>query len=245
MRLHLLSDTHLDAHGASQQHQEFLDKLDPEGADLLVLAGDALSRHSGSKMLGLFSRLLELYPQIIFVPGNHDYWGVSPEQAHESFRAAACGDARIHLACEPTVFEVGGQTFLCGTMWYPQPSKRKEQRFIDFDQTLAPKSWFFNQHKAFVDLLEDKGDSNTIVVTHHLPSPNSTPARFCGSSSGHFFMTDLTDEIMKIQPKLFLHGHTHDPCDYMIEKTRVVCNPRGYPPEYRDRAPYKPLLIEV
>jgi hypothetical protein len=30
------------------------------------------------------------------------------------------------------------------------------------------------------------------------------------------------------QIKLWTHGHTHDPFDYMVGKTRVVCNPRGY-----------------
>jgi hypothetical protein len=27
---------------------------------------------------------------------------------------------------------------------------------------------------------------------------------------------------------LWTHGHMHDPFDYMIGSTRVVCNPRGY-----------------
>jgi hypothetical protein len=30
------------------------------------------------------------------------------------------------------------------------------------------------------------------------------------------------------QIKLWTHGHMHDPFDYMIGTTRVVCNPRGY-----------------
>jgi len=31
--------------------------------------------------------------------------------------------------------------------------------------------------------------------------------------------------------RLWLHGHTHSPRDYVIGTTRVVCNPRGYPHE--------------
>jgi hypothetical protein len=30
------------------------------------------------------------------------------------------------------------------------------------------------------------------------------------------------------QIKLWTHGHTHEPFDYMIGDTRIVCNPRGY-----------------
>jgi hypothetical protein len=27
---------------------------------------------------------------------------------------------------------------------------------------------------------------------------------------------------------LWVHGHTHDSFDYVVNGTRVVCNPRGY-----------------
>jgi hypothetical protein len=30
------------------------------------------------------------------------------------------------------------------------------------------------------------------------------------------------------QIKFWTHGHTHDPFDYMIGSTRILCNPRGY-----------------
>jgi hypothetical protein len=34
------------------------------------------------------------------------------------------------------------------------------------------------------------------------------------------------------QIKLWTHGHTHHPFDYVIGECRVVCNPRGYHQEY-------------
>ena len=38
------------------------------------------------------------------------------------------------------------------------------------------------------------------------------------------------EEIMYNHPqiKLWVHGHIHDPVDYIINETRVVSNPRGY-----------------
>jgi len=30
--------------------------------------------------------------------------------------------------------------------------------------------------------------------------------------------------------KVWVHGHMHDPVDYMIGETRVLANPRGYIP---------------
>jgi calcineurin-like phosphoesterase family protein len=49
------------------------------------------------------------------------------------------------------------------------------------------------------------------------------------------FHTELHDFIYdRPQVKLWIHGHTHDDFDYVINQTRVVCNPRGYV-KYEDR----------
>jgi hypothetical protein len=43
------------------------------------------------------------------------------------------------------------------------------------------------------------------------------------------YSSDLNDFILDHpQIKLWTHGHTHEPFDYMIGSTRIVCNPRGY-----------------
>ncbi len=59
----------------------------------------------------------------------------------------------------------------------------------------------------------------------------------------HFFRCDMVDLIRANKPRLWLHGHTHTPCDYDFHATRVICNPRGYPGERSDT--YAPLEIEV
>ena len=54
--------------------------------------------------------------------------------------------------------------------------------------------------------------------------------------------------IIEMQPRLWVHGHTHEIFDYYIGTTRVLCNPRGYPHE-RENAKRNPaipnLKIEV
>ena len=43
------------------------------------------------------------------------------------------------------------------------------------------------------------------------------------------YSSDLSEIILDHpEIKLWTHGHTHDPFDYMIGTTRIVCNPRGY-----------------
>lgn len=69
-----------------------------------------------------------------------------------------------------------------------------------------------------------------VVVGHHAPSKASTHPRYKEDTlMNGAYSTDLSEFILdRPQIKLWVHGHTHDPFDYMIGSTRVVCNPRGY-----------------
>jgi hypothetical protein len=66
-----------------------------------------------------------------------------------------------------------------------------------------------------------------VVVTHHLPSWRCVDSRYAQSVTNAAFCSDLDDLIGKAS--LWIHGHTHVSLDRMLEGTRVVCNPRGYP----------------
>ncbi|TBB60727.1 phosphohydrolase [Rhizobium ruizarguesonis] len=68
----------------------------------------------------------------------------------------------------------------------------------------------------------------TIVVTHHAPLPGSFDARFYGHVTNAAFGSDLSDLIARRRPSVWIHGHIHKFRDYMADKTRVICNPRGY-----------------
>ena len=54
---------------------------------------------------------------------------------------------------------------------------------------------------------------------------------------------DIEKVILDLQPKYWIHGHTHIPCQYDLGDTRVVCNPRGYPRE--NPGPYAPVVLQV
>jgi Icc-related predicted phosphoesterase len=61
-----------------------------------------------------------------------------------------------------------------------------------------------------------------------------------------FFVCDMTAHISERQPKLWIHGHSHDRCDYLLGTTRVVANPLGYPSEPRSLEAFDPAFqIEV
>ena len=91
-----------------------------------------------------------------------------------------------------------------------------------------------DDHKQAIDYINHVVANDTtkkyVVVGHHAPSMQSCADRFRGDRimNGGFY-TELGD-FMAYRPQIagWIHGHTHDPYDYVIGETRVVCNPRGY-----------------
>lgn len=83
--------------------------------------------------------------------------------------------------------------------------------------------------KAFIDdALSVPFDGKTVVVSHHAPHRASIHEKFEGDATNGAFVSDLSDLIERRQPDLWVHGHVHQPFDYLVGKTRIICNPRGY-----------------
>ena len=89
-------------------------------------------------------------------------------------------------------------------------------------------------HFKFLDylkvMLEGQPDRKFVVVGHHAPSRISTHERYRHDEIMNGGYSSSLDEFIQTRPqiRLWTHGHTHYPFDYMIGETRVVCNPRGY-----------------
>ena len=67
----------------------------------------------------------------------------------------------------------------------------------------------------------------TIVVTHHAPHRLSLAERYADNRVSAGFVNHLPT-LVRSPAALWIHGHTHTAFDYMVDGTRVVCNPRGY-----------------
>jgi len=82
----------------------------------------------------------------------------------------------------------------------------------------------------FRSVLAEQHDKKFVVVGHHSPSFQSVHPTYAHETlMNGGYHSDLSEFIMDhTQIKLWVHGHTHHPFDYVIGETRVVCNPRGY-----------------
>jgi predicted phosphodiesterase len=79
-------------------------------------------------------------------------------------------------------------------------------------------------------VVSNRDDHKFVVVGHHGPSFRSVHEMYAHDTlMNGGYHSELSDFIAyRPQIKLWTHGHTHEPFDYVISTTRVVCNPRGY-----------------
>lgn len=89
-------------------------------------------------------------------------------------------------------------------------------------------------HKEMLEYIQTiitgQSDKKFVVCGHHSPSRLSTHPRYQHDTVMNGGYSSSLDEYIMDHPqiKLWTHGHTHYPFEYMVGETRIVCNPRGY-----------------
>jgi predicted phosphodiesterase len=245
MRLQIMSDLHLEMH--ADRGRELIRGLDPTGVDVLVLAGDITMARYYEDLESVFKALVKKYRHILYIPGNHEYYKSSPSQVTRNL-------AKLMKALPEVVIPqngaavIAGQRFVAGTMWFRlDPTAEQSKRLMhDFSLIQDFEPWVYEQNAAFEQVVANRLKGSDVVVSHHMPAPGSVPERFARSAMNAFFVCDMTSYISERQPKVWIHGHSHDRCDYLLGRTRVVANPLGYPSEPRSLDAFDPAFqVEV
>jgi hypothetical protein len=167
---------------------------------------------------------------VVFVPGNHEYYRSRPADADAVLAGCAQRYSNLHVL-NPGVAAIDGTRFVGAPLWFPPtPDEARYRRELtDFRLIDGFVPWVHETHAAHLAFLEAEVRSGDVVVTHHLPHPGSVAARYSGSPLNRFFLApDAARCVEHAGAKLWIHGHTHVACDYVVGATRVVCNPRGY-----------------
>lgn len=89
--------------------------------------------------------------------------------------------------------------------------------------------WHLETRKYISGICDRYPDKKIVVVTHHAPSAKSLDSRYVDNALNPCYASDMDGFIIN-NPNIALwcHGHIHQPKDYMIDNTRILCNPRGY-----------------
>ncbi len=235
MKLHILSDLHV----------EFGDFVIPDiGADLVVLAGDT---HVGVRgVRWILDQGIEV--PVIYVLGNHEFYRDKFPGLIDALKREAEG-TNVYVL-ENDVFALGGFRFFGCTLWsdmallgdaaaaaaaaaggmndYHKIRSSHNGRRLTPEETVA---WHKDSVNQLIDFLESGDPERSVVVTHSCPSIRSIPERYQDHQLVPAFASNMENIILNYQPRIWIHGHTHDSFDYHIGKTRIICNPRGNVPK--------------
>ena len=248
----------------SDLHNEFFDVPPALGdlpdADVCVVAGD-VSNKGGQRSLDFLAQQVGRWMPVVFVAGNHEFYRGSVVEGLHLMRNAKLPN--VHFL-EDDVLVLDGVRFLGCTLWtdfelgggvawnqhaaenlmndYKAASLRKHPTWARLRPHHTTQI-HHNSRRFLSDALRMEHDGPTVVVTHHAPHPNSVHQRFEGSALNAAFASDMSGLLEMHGPEMWIHGHMHDSSDYVVGRTRVLANPKGYDGENKGYVP--DLVVEV
>ncbi|MDX0070884.1 metallophosphoesterase [Sinorhizobium meliloti] len=242
MRAWIFSDLHLE-------FDEGVRPLAIPDADICICAGDILDGGPAASVDYLGTYVAKFMP-VVFVPGNHEYYRSSIVEGAKLGSELAAAFPNLHFLNRDAIW-LGGYRFIGATLWsdfglYGDRGMglvEAQNGLNDYRKIKMSKKPFkrFSSRKAHALYTSDRYFIKsalwtpclqpTIVVTHHAPSVLSVLPEFMDDPLTPSFVASFEADIVKYQPRLWVHGHLPNRSDYYIRNTRVICNPRGYPGE--------------
>lgn len=204
------------------------------------------------------------FKNVVVVAGNHEFYGGKWEQTLNTLRLEYGQYDNIHFL-ERDCVTLNGVTFVGGTLWtdmnnFDPLTLHDTKLFMnDFSQIVDETRGYSKlkpattvqrhiQTKQYIQYVARETPGPVVVVGHHAPSFMSIGPQYLGQTiTNGAYASDLSEEILNNPNiKLWIHGHMHDPFDYYIGDTRIVCNPRGYVGyESRAKTQFKLKVVEI
>jgi len=206
------------------------------------------------------------FPHVIYVAGNHEFYNGKFHKGIQYLRDECAKHPNVYFLENDTKI-IDDVVFVGATLWtdmnrgdpltlHAVRDMMNDFRIIRNDEKgytpLKPADVALRHRetlKYFRFMLSEHKDKKCVVVGHHAPSRLSTHEQYKNEHlMNGAYSSDLSEFIMDHpQIKLWTHGHTHHPFDYVIGETRVVCNPRGYEGDgYSEDSGWNPdIVIEV
>ena len=254
MKLWVLSDLHLEI-------APLKEPLKIPDADICIVAGDVTNKGILPSINWLATHIGPHVP-VVFVAGNHEFYKSFMTSSLDAaskidsgsgvhFLENSCVTIKDVVFCGATLwtdFDLFGQD------WRELAMRRVKVAMNDYNQINLQKQPYsglqpvhtYKKHvesRRFLErCLEHNKGKKIVVVTHHAPSMRSVESKYRDDIVTTAFASDFDEFIETKQPALWVHGHVHHQVDYVVGKTRVVVNPRGYPGEASFRT-FKPALI--
>jgi hypothetical protein len=223
MRFQIISDVHTEFHRDGGKY--FCENV-PVLSSVLVIAGDfSMHKH----MVVNISTLANRFENVIYVHGNHEYYGTPRGEIHNTMNKLMNRFPNFHWLNNKAI-EVEGQRFVGATMWFKDTVDNifYQNLMNDFSSIPAFRKWVYEENKKTLDFFRKEIKAGDVVITHHAPCELSSDPRYKGSPTNRFYVCDQSELIRERKPSYWIHGHMHTPVEYSLYDTWVVSNPFGY-----------------
>lgn len=244
LKIDYISDLHLDFYirikGKWQPKMvAFLTSLLPkEKGDVLIIAGDL--SHYNVQSFFLLKFFSDIYKQLFFVLGNHDYYLVAENQEKKYHRKSIEREIELTqmISVLPNVkllslfeaFVYKGVTFAGSTSWYGLETIEEQQFFksVSNDSVLIKGIDISLTHKKEMEAYEQLQQVDVLIT--HVPPIILDCHTLDGSTS--CYLNELSDIFAKIC--IFGHCHTQE----LFEKAGIIfcANALGYPDQKLPKA---------
>jgi predicted phosphohydrolase len=234
--LSFVSDTHLEHYKKIPNFQTI---ITPNPNNILLLLGDI-----GNPFQTIYDKFIQWCSQnfqtVIFITGNHEYYGSNFELTNERVRKICNQYGAIFLNNE--VFIYKNYAIIGTTLWSYVPKDKEnfvssvmnDYNFIQ-DFSVQKNNMLFQKNVIFLNemIQKYKGKYKIIVLSHHTPLTSGTSAPHLETQPQNCaFSSDLGNLVE--QTNMWFYGHTH----YNLKNNTLIyknvplySNQRGYPPK--------------
>lgn len=240
-------------------------KVEDNSNTILLLVGDVDS--NPDRLFSYLEVLGKEYQEVVFIPGNHEYYGNDYTKLSSRFYAGTSEVSdNIHTLDNDYVFFTttrGKRVLLLGsTLWtdfrqnYVSEMIAKHNiqdfsairmgssRFTPYDCSML-----FNKSTEYltscINLLHSSVD--IVIVATHFP-PSDTLAHRGFPSAGpiaDYFCPNIDIQMFK-RVDYWIYGHTHDSIDTEIYGCKVLSNQIGYPGEtYKEGSKFTSKFLYI
>lgn len=246
-KIYYLSDTHLEIINQynydSKRDYNYL--FHP--ADILVLAGDICSLEEPALLEGFIEQACQKYKNVVYVPGNHEYYGVGLEDGKlilNYFQNSFDNLTILDITLNRTTTEIQGIKFFGSTLWTDM-NDRKSKYFVshstdDNKEIKTNSDILLDLHHETVNKIDWSAD---VIVTHHCPILREHSLHPMSDITYGFCCTQLEDKIKESNVQYWIFGHTHDNISEYVGNTLVTSNQVGYPLEHMKKTYTNKTLV--